>query len=114
MTRQYIIWPLTYTPSPGPARLNADRTPSVIQSVILAYSDNGGEEVEVARLHTPGRCDPVTEIELLREAKQTAIAHLRNHPGPERLDITSDPPEIIDKLKRAEWTEYCREMGANS
>lgn len=113
MTRQYRIWPLTFTPSPGPARLNADRTPSVISAVIVDYTQDG-KDVEVCCLTTEGKADPTTEMALLKEAKRQAFHHLKANPTDAPLDITSEPPSIIERLKAQEWKDYCREMGANS
>lgn len=108
----YRIWPLTFSPSPGPARLNADRTPSFITSVLVDRVGPDGKEVEVARLSMRGAPSRIAELELIRLAKIRARldAH-RAGTLDDGFSLTSEPPSVLAKLTpEAEFELYRREM----
>lgn len=114
--RTYTIWPLEFTPDPGPRRLYGDRPASRIKSVIVALTDRNGVDVEVLRLESPAG---ETELELLARAKQLSARHFLDTQaayGPGAWVMASQPPSILAKLEAATFAvspAYAREMSRN-
>lgn len=113
--RRYRLWPLAFSPSPGPARLNADRTPSLITSVIVDYVEADGSEHEVGRFAIEGAPSVEAQNAMLRQARQKSAAHyLANRPdGP--WVIASVPPSILEDLPERPMTPAeIREMSRDN
>ena len=106
--RQYRIWPLEFTPDPGPRRLYGERPPSRIKSILIDYVDESGVETEVARIEVPG-----DEIALIRAASNAAVDHFAQSRVGGRYDLVSVPASILEKLRTPVSPEYAREMSRN-
>lgn len=91
MTTAYRIWPLEFTPSPGPERIYGKRPESRIASVIVDFVDADGREVEVARIAD------ADEFALIQAARAAAGRHFMDEVKTGGFALTSCPPSILER-----------------
>ena len=111
--RQYRLWSLAFTPSPGPVRLYGVRPQSVFTGVLVDFTDEDGREVEVGRFPNV-TMDAAGELACARAARQAAGRHYLDNRPAAGFALVDGDAGLLAKSEPAMTAAHIRELSRDS